>query len=184
MKTIIKLIYSLIFIVGIYSNLQAQFFNEHAGAYIGYGSVKGNSPSQSSLGFSAIAGFSHSWLDEIGIQLGYVYARKLNYFLPESSRGRYYPYVQAFTIKAIIEQPLGGFLFIEEGLGFSAVNDRTFSDVNEWDYGIVASLYLGWNLRKFSLSGFKLGFVGESALTFTSTTASYTMLGFRTIYYF
>jgi len=165
-------------------NVHAQFFNGHAGAYVGYGSVKGNSPAQSSLGFNILFGFNHTFLSEIGLQFGYTYARKINYFLPESTIGRYYPYVQGFTAKAIIEQPLGGFLFIEEGLGLSAINDRTFSDVDEWDYGIVASLYLGWNLRKLSLDGFKVGFVGESAITFTSTTASYTMLGFRAVYYF
>jgi hypothetical protein len=184
MKFISNIFYAILFFLLLSVNVNGQFYNEHSGAYIGYGSVKGNSPSQTSLGFNVFAGFSHAWLSEIGLQFGYTYARKVNYFLPENTKGRYYPYVHAVTAKAIIEQPLGGFMFIEEGLGLSAINDRTFSDVNEWDYGIIASLYLGWNLRKFSLSGFKVGFVGESALTFTSTTVSYTMLGFRVMYYY
>lgn len=179
-----KTFFIIIFLMFTAINVNAQFFNEHAGAYIGYGSVKSNSPSQTSLGFNAFAGFSNAWLNEIGLQFGYTYARKVNYFLPESTQGRYYPYVQAFTAKAIIEQPLGGFLFIEEGLGLSVVNDRTFSDVNEWDYGIVASLFLGWNLRKLSFSGFKIGFFGESAITFTATNPGYTLLGLRGVYYF
>ncbi len=184
MNSRIKLFYFLLITILLAVNVKAQFFNEHAGAYLGYGSVKGNSPSQNSLGFNVLAGFSHTWLNEVGIRFGYSYARKVNYFLPESRQGRYYPYVQAFTAKAIIEQPLGGFLFIEEGLGLSAINDRTFSDRDEWGYGVAASLFLGWNMRKLSLTGFKIGFVGEAAFTFTSTSASYTILGFRAVYYF
>lgn len=161
-----------------------QFSNEYVGAYIGYGSIKGNSPAQSSLAGSLQFGFNHSWLNEIGIRFSYTYARKVNYFLPENSRGKYYPFIQAVAARAVIEQNLENYFFVEEGLGLCVLNDRTFSDIDEWAYGIVFSVMLGWDMRNSSNSGYKIGFNGESTLTVTSTTPSYFLLSIQSQYYF
>ncbi len=175
-----------IFILSIVFNsvIFGQMSNEYGGAYLGFGSIKGNSPVQSSLAGSIIFGFNHNLLNEIGIRFGYTYARKVNYFLPENSSGKYYPFLQAVTAKAVIEQSLENSLFVEEGIGLCAVNDRTFSDVDEWAFGIAFSAMIGWDLRNRAGQGYRLGFIGESALTVTSTTPTYFLLAFQTQFYF
>ncbi len=82
------------------------------------------------------------------------------------------------TIKG--ESPsIGAFttsIFIEEGVGLLALNDRTFSDTDVWGYGVVLSISAGWDLRGFNLSGFKLGAGVEFGITFNSTLARYSSL--------
>ena len=176
--------YILIAILLFNTEILCQFSNEHIGIQLGLGSIKGNSPAQSSLAGSLSFGFNHMLLGDIGLRFGYIYARKVNYFLPENSRGKYYPFLQAVSVMATIEQELQHNLFVEEGMGFCAVNDRTFSDINEWAYGVVFSVMAGWDLRDRLNKGLKIGFNAESALTFTSTTASYFILGIKGLYYY
>ena len=183
MSNIIKKILIPILFISV-SNISAQFSNEHIGAGLGIGSIKGNSPSQSALAGNISYGFNHTFLHEIGIKFNYLYARKVNYFLPENRKGRYYPYIQSLSALATIEQKLNGLFFSEEGLGLSSVNDRTFSDVNEWDYGVVFSVMLGWDFRDRFKEGIKFAFNAESSITFTSTTASYVVLGVQVLYYY
>ena len=64
-------------------------------------------------------------------------------------------------------------MFLEEGVGLLALNDRTFSDTDVWSYGVVLSLSGGWDLRGFNLSGFKLGAGVEFGITFNNTLARY-----------
>ncbi|PKL90349.1 MAG: hypothetical protein CVV23_00410 [Ignavibacteriae bacterium HGW-Ignavibacteriae-2] len=163
--------------------LFAQRDNYYFGAGLGTGNIKSNSPSQTSLSGTIIIGIDNVLGTEIGIRSSYVIARKVNYFLPENSAGKYYPFVQCFSLNAVLNQPLNGRMFTEQLIGIVLLNDRTFSDINKWDYGITFSVLLGWDLRDNNREGFKIGIAGDAALTFTSTNASYYIISFKALYY-
>lgn len=89
------------------------------------------------------------------------------------------------VLKAFIKQRLGtNLLFVEEGAGIIAMNDRTFSDTDVWDYGIAFNVLIGIDLRNFISSGFTLGVGSEYAVTFNNTTATYFSFHLQSQYYF
>jgi hypothetical protein len=166
------------------SNAEAQFKSFHASAYMGYGAIKGNSVAQESLCFSFSLGTGHEFVGDFELRVGYLYARKITYFLPEDRYNKYYPYIQSFSLKGFIGQELSHDFYLEGGVGLVLLNDRTFSDVNVWDTGMGANTTLGVDLRDTWQNGFKLGFGLDFAITFTNTTASYYIFNFQSTYYF
>ncbi|MBN1301789.1 MAG: hypothetical protein JW995_11295 [Melioribacteraceae bacterium] len=183
MTIIIKKINLLVMLLIISGTINAQFSKFNFGGYIGFGNISGNSPAQTSVAGSFSFGLNHIWMGDADLRLNYLFAKKATYFLPENTKGRYYPELQAFSFKAVIEQELNRQIFVEEGLGLVAINDKTFSDINEWGYGVAASVMLGWDLRSVDKTGIKLGVSGETALTFTSVTASYFFVTAQILYY-
>ena len=148
-----------------------------AGGYIGGGTIKGESPSIAAFTASVYIETNFTMFLEVTPRLSFIYARDFNAIIPDV-RKPYLPYVQGFTFKGIATQYLEDRIFIEEGVGLLALNDRTFSDTNFWDYGVVLSLSAGWDLRDFNLSGFKIGAGVEFGLTFNNTLAQYSSLHF------
>jgi hypothetical protein len=71
-----------------------------------------------------------------------------------------------FNLKGVTTQYFDNKIFLEEGVGLLALNDRTFSDTNIWDYGVVISISVGYDLRNFDLKGIKLGAGAEYGITF------------------
>lgn len=165
-------------------NIEAQFKSFHMSTYFGYGVIKGNSPAQESLFGSLTLGTGHEILGDVELRVGYLYARKITYFLPEDRTNKYYPYIHSFSLKGFIKQTLTGDYFLEEGIGLILINDRTFSDVNVWDTGMGVNAMAGVDLRDASGSGFKVGLGVEFSITFTNTTASYYLLNLQSFYYF
>lgn len=96
MKNIFSL---LLFIIPI-SISQAQFSNVNVGAYLGIGEIKGNSPPQTSLAANIFIDFQTPLLDDVSFRFNYLHARKIEYFLPENRKGKYYPFVNAFSFKS------------------------------------------------------------------------------------
>ena len=80
------------------------------------------------------------------------------------------------NFKGVTTQYFDNKMFLEEGVGFLALNDRTFSDTDIWDYGIVISLSTGFDLRNFDLKGFKLGAGAEYGITFFNTLPKYSSI--------
>jgi hypothetical protein len=168
-----------------FSISRAQINDVNVGAYLGFGKIQGNSPSQASLAVNLFIDFQTPLIDEVSFRVNYLHARKIEYFLPENRTGKYYPFINAFSLKAFIKQAIGNnFFYVEEGAGFIALNDRTFSDTDVWDYGIAFNVLGGIDLRKFSDSGFTLGLGIEYAVTFNNTTASYFSSHLQSQYYF
>jgi len=165
-------------------NIDAQFKSFHASAYLGYGAINGNSPAQESLFGSLIVGTGHEILGDVELRVGYLYARKITYFLPEDRTNKYYPFIHSFSLKGFMIQTLKGNYFLEEGIGLILINDRTFSDVNVWDTGMGANAVVGADLTDTFHKGFKIGLGLEFAVTFTNTTASYYLFNLQSFYYF
>lgn len=161
---------------------KAEAQNISIGGFIGGGTVAGFSASTgaftSSLFIQAktpILGFDS--------RLGFIYAQDFNKLLPGSTN-RYYPFVKAVSLKAVFTQPLSSPFYVEEGFGPIAINDRTFSDVSEWNYGVVFSITPGIDFRKNHSTGFKAGAGVEYAITFGNTSAQYFSLHLQGQYYF
>lgn len=179
-----NIIITIIFLFIMPQFVSAQFSSARAGASVGLGTIKGESTGQTSLSTSLNFSFKHDWTGDILIGLEYLYARKINYFLPENREGRYYPWIQSVSVTGSIEQYIAHKIFMEEGVGVVFLNDKTFSDVDEWDIGVTVKLLVGIDLRKYELRGFRIGVGAQFAETFTNTTASYYILNFQTEYYF
>ena len=108
-------------------------------------------------------------------RLGIIFAKDFNAIIPNVEKP-YFPLVQGITFRGITTQYFEDHIFLEEGVGLLALNDRTFSDTDSWGYGIVLSISGGWDLRGFELSGFKLGAGIEYGITFTSTLPQYSSI--------
>jgi hypothetical protein len=143
-----------------------------AGGYVGGGFLKGNSPSVSSFTASFFIETNTILFTEVTPRLSFVYARDFNSIIP-NVRKPYFPFVQGISFKGITTQYFEDHIFLEEGFGLLALNDRTFSDIDSWSYGIVLSINGGFDLRGFELSGFKIGAGIEYGITFNNTLAQY-----------
>ena len=148
-----------------------------AGGFLGGGSIKGESTSIGSFTSSIFIETNTLLFLEVTPRLSFIYARDLNSILP-NTRKPYLPYLMGFSLKGITAQSFESDLFLEEGIGLLALNDRTFIDTDIWDYGVVISLNGGWDLRSLKLSGVKIGAGLEYGLTFTSTLAQYSSFHF------
>ena len=181
-----KKIFIIVFLMMVPISIShAQFSNVNVGAYLGIGEIKGNSPPQTSLAANIFIDFQTPLLDDVSFRLNYLHSRKIEYFLPENRKGKYYPFINAFSLKAFIKQRLGtNLLFVEEGAGLIAMNDRTFSDTDVWDYGIAFNVLIGVDFRNFISNGFTLGVGSEYAVTFNNTTATYFSFHLQSQYYF
>jgi hypothetical protein len=176
----IKSITFLIITIFFVSKLQAQTFS--VGGFVGGGSVGG---------FSAETGaFSSSLFAEVNTQplgfdtrLSFIYVQDFNALLPGSTNN-YFPFAKALSLKAIFNQPLTHPFFLEEGFGPIAIDDRTFSNIDEWNYGTVFSIEAGMDLRKYKIDGVKLGLGVEYAITFGNTFAKYISFHLQGQYYF
>lgn len=164
----------LIFILSSFSFAQIRV---GVGGYIGGGTIKGDSPSIGAFTTSIFIETNTVLFLEVIPRLSFIYARDFNAIIPNVKKP-YLPFVQGFTLKGIVTQYLENQIFIEEGVGLLALNDRTFSDTNVWSYGVVLSLSGGWDLRGFNLSGFKLGAGVEFGITFNNTLAQYSSFHF------
>jgi hypothetical protein len=112
---------------------------------------------------------------EVTPRLSYIFAKDFNAIIPNTTQP-YNPFVQGITLKGITTQYFEDKMFLEEGVGLLALNDRTFSDTDVWSFGVVLSLSGGWDLRGFNLGGFKLGAGVEFGMTFNNTLARYSAL--------
>ena len=148
-----------------------------AGGSIGGGTIKGESSSIATFTTSVYIETNIAMFLEVTPRLSFIYARDFNAIIP-NVRKPYFPFVQGFSFKGIAAQYFEDRIFIEEGVGMLALNDRIFSDTDVWGYGVVLSLSAGWDLRGFNLSGFKLGAGIEYGLTFNNTLVQYSSLHF------
>lgn len=180
--TQLKIILILVSLFLISSNIKAQD-NFGFGAYVGGGVLSGNSPNVGCFSTSIFFDIKTPLSDNIIPRLSFIYTRDINYILPGTRFG-YYPYLQGYSLKLVTSQPMSGNLFIEEGAGFASIADKTFSDSESWDYGVLFSISAGLDLRQDNRSGFKIGIGTEYGITFNNTLAKYFSLHFQAEYVF
>jgi hypothetical protein len=152
------------------------------GGFAGGGTVGGFSASTGAFTSSLFAEASTPFFG-FNTRLSFVYAQDFNALLPGSTY-KYYPFVKAVSLKAIFTQPLSDPFYLEEGFGPVVINDRTFGNVNEWNYGSVFSIAAGIDFRKYEMNGFKVGPGVEYAITFGNTFAKYFSIHAQLQYYF
>ncbi|MBK7378833.1 MAG: hypothetical protein IPJ03_07470 [Ignavibacteriales bacterium] len=143
-----------------------------AGFYAGGGLITGNSFSQGSFSFSVFVESGFEIIPNVTPRLSFLYTQDFNSILPDT-RDKYYPFLMGIDLKGITTQYFDNKIFLEEGVGLLALNDRMFSDTNVWDYGTVLSVLIGMDFRDFNLKGIKLGLGTEYGLTFNNTLANY-----------
>jgi hypothetical protein len=153
------------------------------GGSIGGGYLKGNSPSVGSVTASLFIETNTVLFSEVYPRIGVIFVKDFNAIIPNVEKP-YFPFVQGITFKGITTQYFDGRYFLEEGVGLLALNDRTFSDTNDWNYGVVLSINGGFDLRGFNLDGFKLGAGAEYGLTFTNSLPQYSSVHLFVTYTF
>ena len=176
--------YIIIFFLFIsFSNSHAQILSTGIGLNIGLGQIQGNSPSLTSLSGSILFDVNTSLWNGVTFRMGYHYSRKVEYFLPENRKGKYYPFVKFFSLQAVISQWMTEKIFLEEGLGLVYLNDRTFSDTNDWGPGTIFSGLIGIDFKEKG-TGFTLGAGAEYAVAFSNNNASHVAIKIQSFYYF
>lgn len=161
---------------------KAEAQNISVGGFIGGGTVEGFSAATGAFTSSLFAEVSTPFLG-FNTRLSFIYGQDFNFLLPGSTN-KYYPFLKAYTLKAIFTQPLSSPFYLEEGFGPAVIQDRTFSDVAEWNYGTAFSIAAGMDLRQYKISGFKAGVGVEYSITFGNTFAKYISVHFQGQYYF
>jgi len=152
------------------------------GGYLGGGVISGNTTDKGSFSSSFFFEVDPGFYKDLSIRLSFLYHTDFNSILPNTTK-RYYPFIKGFGLKGITSQSIKPNFFIEEGLGLIALNDRTISGTDEWDYGANFSLAAGFDLRDFGKKGFKVSLGTEYGLTFNNTLASYFSLHLQGQYF-
>jgi hypothetical protein len=164
--------------------LPAQIKFTSVGGGLGLGTIQGNSTSVSAACGSINTDFKLWFSNAVSFRFEYTHARQTEYFLPENRDGKYYPFMNIYNLRAGIQQPLSPLFYIEETAGLLALNDRTFGDINLWDFGGMFSLLGGVNLRNNERKGFVVGLSFEYGITINQTTANFSFIKLQTQYYF
>src|SRR3989304_8714061 len=152
------------------------------GGYLGGGVISGNTTDKGSFSSSFFFEVDPGFYKDLSFRFSFLYHTDFNSILPNSTK-KYYPFIKGFGLKGITSQSIDPNFFIEEGLGLIALNDRTISGTNEWDYGVNFSLAAGFDLRDFDKKGFKISLGTEYGLTFFNTLASYFSLHIQAQYF-
>ena len=160
--------------VAIPATANAQFMFS-AGVTVGGGFIQSNSPSVGAVTTSLFIETNTALFSEVFPRLGIIYAKDFNAIVPNVEKP-YFPWVQGVTFKGVTTQYFDGRYFLEEAVGLLALNDRTFSDTDNWNYGVVLSINGGFDLRGFNLDGFKLGAGAECGITFTNALPQYSSI--------
>jgi hypothetical protein len=167
----------ILFLICIFSiSSIGQIKSVSGGAKIGLSEIQGNSPSVTSLGIGFYFDFVPWFSDELTFRTGFIYAQKLEHFLPENRMQRYYPFIKSFSLEGVLKVDLNQLLFLEQGVGLIYLNDRTFGDINEWEPGAVFHVLSGIDFSDDESDGIRLGLGLEYGITFTKTNASYYLI--------
>jgi hypothetical protein len=175
-------IYLLLLMIFISTGINGQITGG-AGAYLGGGVIRSNSPSQASFTSSIFAEKFLFPADYISARLSFIYSADFNSIIP-GSRLQYNPSVLGVSLKGIYSSYFTYEIFLEQGLGFAALNDRIYRDRNNWDFGMIVSLLGGIDFRKNTFEGFRIGIGVEYGLTFINSSIHYSSLHFEAQYIF
>ena len=166
------------------STIFAQIKFTSVGGGLGLGSIQGNSTSVSAFGGSINSEFKLWFSNAVSFRLEYEHLRNVDYYLPENRTGKFYPFMNIYNLRAGIQQPLSSTFFIEESAGLLILNDRTFPDVNVWDFGGIFSLAGGINFRNLEKKGLTISLCLDYGFTINQTAANFSVVKIQGQYYF
>jgi len=155
--------------------LYGQNINLSFGGGIGLGSFMGNFTSQTTLGGKLFLEIESPISVFNSIQFHISSAQKIEKFLPGSYNYEYYSYFKSFGLSGLFKQPLNEVLYIEEGVGVIYLNDRSFSDIDSWNFGILISLASGIPVSEKVNLSINLDY----GITVNNTNASYFLFMFN-----
>ncbi len=142
------------------------------GNRIGYSSFSSSSPSINGFLLSVYAQIDEPLFEEVYPRLSISIMKEINSILP-SDKTPYYPQLISFSFSGITAQYFDSRIYLEESVGIVIVNDKSFIDRNNWDYGVALSFLSGLDMRNFNLQGWQTGIGAEYGLTFSGLHPSY-----------
>ncbi len=166
MKIYRRTILSSILILLLFNSIHSQ--SSSIGIKLGGGSISGRSTSIAVYAASAYFDFNLPFSEVVNFRAGFFYMQDFEKLLPDT-RIPYHPFFRGVYLQGVMSQPLSDSFFLEEAAGLTAINDRTFGDINDWGYGIIVSLSAGIDLRGFGDNGFQAGIGAEYGITFNNT---------------
>lgn len=172
----------LLLIVGFYGNTYAQS-KFGVGAYLGGGFLSGDTPDVGSYTTSLFFEFKTPFSDAVYPRISFIYTQDFNRLVPGSTK-KYFPFIKGFSLKGVASQNISGKYFVEEGAGFITLNDHTFYNASEWNFGVVTSLLIGFDLTNGMKEGWKIGAGAEFAFSFVNTFAKYYSFHVQGEYFF
>jgi len=143
------------------------------GAETGMGVFNGNSPQVFSYNVSLFSDILVNFSSPSLLRVKLFYSGDFNSIVPQNRQHLYSSNIRGGSLQLLLEQSLYKQLYLQEGFGPLFVNDRTFSDVNTWNYGAVFSISCGIKFFNSDAKGFSLSINAELGNTFTSTTPQY-----------
>lgn len=167
----IKISIALAVLLLSFSQTKAQSFS--LSAVLGAGNIKSNSPSETTMDIKLQARGNLKSLPYMQFGVSYFYSRKLEFYLPENRTGRYYPYFQGVVVFAESFNNDEIMTFCYKG-GVVFLNDKMFSDRDDWTVGVNAGLGIVFYR---SHDGLSLGAEGDYILAFNQNSPSYLSLG-------
>ena len=162
-----KFYFTFIFLLSTF--LLGQSHKASIGNGVGLGSFFGNFPSQSTLNAKIYFEFPSPLNLFDKLDINFTFGQKLEKFLPGSYNYKHYSYFNSFGVSGKFVQPINNVFSVEEGIGLIYLNDRSFSDIDEWNIGLLLNISLGMPVSE----KFDLLFNADYGLTFTNTNSSY-----------
>jgi hypothetical protein len=149
--------------------LHGQTSNSSFGGGIGLGSFNGDFPSETVLGGKLFLELESPLTLFNKIQIHYCFAQKIEKFLPDSYSYDHYSYFTSLGVSGIFRQLLNELFTIKEGIGLIYLNDRSFGDIDTWNYGILLTVSGGIPISENVDIAINLDY----GLTLTNTNVSY-----------
>jgi hypothetical protein len=140
------------------------------GTNLGGGIISSNSPTVGSFTSSLFIEGELTSEDYLGYRLSFFYTGDFAVLLP-GDNSVYYPFIKGATLKLIYSSNISDRFYFEQGLGGLVLNDRVYSDRDNWGYGFAVSVLLGKDMRDSDYQGIKLGVGAEYGLTFIEFSA-------------
>ena len=170
----------LILIIILTSAIEGSQPTSSIGAGFGIGSLFGNFPSQTTFGGKIFFETPSPITIVNNIQIHFTYGQKIEKFIPGSFNYDHYSYYMSLGASGIFNQSLGNNYFIEEGIGIIYANDRSFDDIDVWNYGFLINFTFGYTLNK----NINLTANVDSGLTLDNTNISFIIFHIGTSYIF
>ena len=141
--------------------------------FVGESSFSGNSPGTTGFIIEPSVDINAPALSDLTIRPHVLLMKDFNAIFPSTNTNSYSPTLYGYGLEMIETQPFTSAITMEFGGGALALKDKTYSDVNQWAYGIDVMAALRVNVYHTPTGGLFLGVGGSYGLTFSSTNPAY-----------
>lgn len=163
-----KILYIILLLLS-YTFSYGQSTITSVGAGLGIGGFMGNFPTQTNFGSKLFFETSSPINIFNSIQLHFTAAQKIEKFLPDSYSYDHYSYFTSFGISGLFNQPLNEKLNIHQGVGIIYLNDRSFNDIDSWNFGVLLNFGIGTPISRAVMLSLNIDY----GITVNNTNVSY-----------